>query len=359
MEEISSNMAYSAPKTSMVITLGGCLLVSSLFFYFIYMPNRRVLDQNLSQIRELEQKIQVQTIAVKKLREKIASFNTRRTHLNYFNRLHLEESDRVPYLLKSLTKEANALGIKFLSVDPQQPENKNSYRKYIFKVEVRATYPQMLRFLNCIENKLKLNIDRFNLSQTEPLERLQEVQDSQSESYKQVTAKIYLNTLEMEDDKLKDFDSLAQVRDFYLNPNSAAGTSPQFEEEEQESLIAQATETDPFHPQEYILASLAPSLFSSSSSGSAGRRRIEEKPPVLVKKDDQELVLKAIIDFEKERRAILGQDVVKSGDILENTQIGNRLVNMKVLSIGENTVTLGDGQERYTLKLSPNPVQFK
>lgn len=335
----------------MVITLGGCLLIASLFFYFLYMPNRRVFDQNLGQMGEMEQKIQVQSIAAKKLQREIASFNTHNTQVNYFNRLHIQKSEQVPYLLKSLTQEANALGIKFLSIDPLQPENKKFYQKRIFKVEARATYSQMLRFLNCIENKLKLNIDRFDLSQTEPIVTAQSDLASQTRPSDQVTAKIHINTLEMEDEQLKDFENLAQVRDFYLDPNSKgtapAAPSPQLEETEQETLIAQAAENDPFRS-EYLMASLG------------GRRRVDyDRPVLVVKKDDKELVVNAIIDFQKERRAILGQDVVRSGDTLENAQVGDRNVSMKVLSIGENTVTLGDGQERYTLKLSPNPVQFK
>jgi Tfp pilus assembly protein PilO len=353
-------MSYSMPKTSLVITMGGCLLVSSLFFYFLYMPNRRVLDQNVNQVKELEQKIRVESASTRNIQREIASSYTQNTHLNYFNRLDIKESERIPYLLKSLTHEANALGIKFLSVDPQHPENKELYQKYIFNVEVRATYAQMLRFLHCIENKLKLNIDRFRMSRSDQPNAGRRDAVNPADTSGQVTAKIHINTLEMADSQLKNFDSITQVKEFYLDPNltdTLAIPSPQFEESDQQTLIAQACQRDPFHPDGVFASSLA--SLSPDKQTSGEQLNSDEPQILLVKKNDKELVLSAIIDFQEERLAILGQDLVKSGDILKNTQVGNRNVNMKVLNIGENTVTLGDGQEKFILKLPNNPVQFK
>jgi len=360
-------MSYSMPKTSLVITMGGCLLVSSLFFYFLYMPNRRVLDQNVNQVKELEQKIRIESASTKNLRREIASFYVQNTHLNYFNRLNIKESERIPYLLKSLTYEANTLGIKFLSVDPQHPKKNELYQKYIFKVEVRATYPQMLRFLHCIENKLKLNIDRFSMSRADQANTGRRDPVNPVDTSGQVTAKIHINTLEMADSQLKNFDSITQVKEFYLDPNltdtltdTPVVPSPQFEESEQQTLISQACQRDPFHPDGVFtssFASLSPDKQLSGEQTFLTQSVLTQ--PLLVKKDDKELVLSAIIDFQKERLAIVGQDLVKSGDIVKNTQVGNRNVNMKVLNIGENTVTLGDGQEKFILKLPNNPVQFK
>ncbi|MEW5803984.1 MAG: type 4a pilus biogenesis protein PilO [bacterium] len=345
-------MSYSIPKTSIVIAIGGCLLVASMFFYFLYMPNRKILDQNSDQITELEQKIHIETAVTTSLKKKLASLDIENASLNYFNRLDLEEPDRIPCLLKNLTQEANALGIKFLSVDPQVPEKKDLYRKYVFKVNVRASFQQMLYFLDCIENKLKLNIDRFSMSRADLFDAARVHTDLPSDISDLVTASIYINSLELEDSQLKDFQSLAQVKAFYLDPNMmdmSAIPSPQFEDAEQEALIAQAVHNDPFHPER-----LLPSYARRSPD-----KLLSDKQYLLVKKDDKELVVNAIIDFQEERIAILGQDLVKNGDVLENTQVGERNVDMKVLNIGENTVTLGDGQEKYVLKLPNNPVQLK
>jgi len=367
-------MSYSIPKTSLVITIGGCLLVSSLFFYSLYMPNRKVLDQNSSQVKELEQKIRLESASTKNLQKEITSSHMQNTRLNYFNRLGIEECERIPYLLKSINHEANALGIKFLSVDPQPTENKDLYQKYIFKVEVRATYPQMLRFLHCIENTLELNIDRFGLSRSDQANTARGAQANPADISNLVTAKMHINTLEMADSQLKNFHNLAQVKEFYLDPNlmgSPDVSFPQDEESEQATLIAQAVQRDPFHAEGLTyssLANLSPNIPSSGTETSGvqtpgtqptGVQSSGEPKPLLVKKDNKELVLNAIIDFQEERVAILGQDLVKRGDVVKNTQVGNRNINMKVLSIGEDTVTLGNGQEKFILKLPDNPIQFK
>ena len=196
------------PKTILIITLGGCLLICSLFFYLFYIPNRKLIDKNITDMKEVKQKIRVKSSQIKNLQKEIISFDSPHIYLNYFNRLHLSESERIPHLLKELTAEANALGIKFISVDPH-PSKKNSfYRKYVFRVEVQAAqYSQMLRFVHCIENKLKLNIDELSIQQD-------------TENPHRLYAKISLNTLETQDSLLKNFYTITQVKNFYLDPNN-------------------------------------------------------------------------------------------------------------------------------------------
>ena len=77
-----------------------------------------------------------------------------------------------------------------------------------------------------------------------------------------------------------------------------------------------------------------------------------------IKKNDAELILNAIMDFEGERIAIIGNNPVKKGESLKNIQVGNRYIDLKVLRIGKNSITLGDGQNKYTFKLPDNPITF-
>lgn len=322
------------PKTILIITLGGCLLICSLFFYLFYIPNRKLIDKNITDMKEVRQKIRVKSSQVTKLQNEIISFDSPHIYLNYFNRLQLLESERIPHFLKELTAEANKLGIKFISVAPQPSKKNTFYQKYVFKVEVQAAqYSQMLRFLHCIENKLKLNIDELSIQQD-------------VESSNQLRAKISLNTLETHDGLLKKFYTINQVKDFYQDPNwpnkriKAPGF--RFNESEKNFLMAQAIKRNPFDR----------SLMLSSSL-------LKRDKALQVKKNDAELVLSAIMDFQGERIAILGNDQLKKGDILKNAQVGNRYIDMKVLKIEENSITLGNGQNKYVFKLPDNPITFR
>ena len=321
------------PKTILIITLGGCLLICSLFFYLIYIPNRTLIDKNIADTKEVAQKIHVESSQVTKLQKEIMSFDSPNIYLNYFNRLHLSESERIPHLLKKLTAEANTLGIKFISVDPQ-PSKKNSfYEKYVFRVEVQAAqYSQMVRFFHCIENKLKLNIDEMSIQQD-------------AENSNQLYAKISLNTLETHDSLLKNFYTITQVKNFYHDPNwpnkNIKAPNSLVNESEKKSLMAQAIKRNPFEPS----LMLSPLLSNKEKA-------------LQVKKNDVELVLSAIMDFQGERIAIIGNNPVKKGESLKNIQVGNRYIDLEVLEIEENSITLGDGQNKYTFKLPDNPITF-
>lgn len=322
------------PKTILIITLGGCLLICSLFFYLFYIPNRKLIDKNIADMKEVQQKIRIKSSQVTKLQNEIMSFDSPHIYLNYFNRFHLSESERIPHFLKELTTEANALGIKFISVDPQPYKKNTYYQKYVFKVEVQvAQYSQMLRFFHCIENKLKLNIDEMSLQQD-------------AESSNQLHAKISLNTLETHDSFLKNFYTITQIKEFYQNPNwpnkRIEAPNSRVNESEEKFLMAQAIKRNPFDRNLMLSSQL-----------------LKPDKALPVKKNNAELILSAIMDFQGERIAIIGNNPVKKGETLKNIQVGNRYINMKVLKIEENSITLGDGQNKYIFKLPDNPITFR
>jgi len=322
-----------SPKTILIITLGGCLLICSLYFYLFHIPNRKLIYKNTNNIKKIQQKIRLTSSKVTNLQEEITSFDSPHIHLNYFNRLNLSEPKRIPHLLKGLTTEANALGIKFISVDPKSFEKNKFYQKHRFMVGILATqFSQMLQFLNRIENKLKLNIDELTIQQDE-------------DNSNQLHAKMSLNTLEMMDNRLKKFYSIAQVKNFYLDPNwqnkITETHDSRFTEFKKKLVATQTIKRNPFD-RNTIMSSLL----------------LKAEKFLPVKKNGAELVLSAIMDFQGERIAILGNDQLKKGGILKNAQVGNRYIDMKVLKIEENSITLGNGQNKYVFKLPDNPITF-
>ena len=319
-------------KTALIISLGGCLLLCILFLFKFYIPNHKAVEKNTAKIQEMKQKIHIESAHVSKLKDEISSFDSHAIHLNYFNRLHQPEFDRIPYLLKILTNEANALDIKFISVEPKPPKDKNFYEKYIFVVEVwAAKYLQLFHFLDYIQNKLTLNIDELTIQ-------------PDKENSHHLRAKVSLNTLEMRDNQLKDFENISQMKHFFLDPNrqDTRKENSYSPKTKQKYLMTQAVRRNPFES----------NLFLSSLQS-------ETEKALRVTKNDKELVLRAIINFEEERIAILGNDRIKKGETLKNIQIGDQYIDLKVLKIGENSVTLGYGQEEYPLKLPDNPITFK
>lgn len=323
-------------RTAVIVTLLGCLLLGSLFFYSYYLPNRKVLDEIAGKIKEAKQNLRLKTAEINRIQGEIAEFDASHTHVNFFNRLPLTKAERIPYLLKSLTNEANKHGIKFISVDPQQPENKPHYEKYPFQVEVRAAqYQELLSFFNCLEHELKLNIDQLHLQADE-------------DGSNRLRAKLVINSLEMHESKIQDFDSLAQIRDYFLNPNLIdsleEGAASWSEEAQPRLIMARAAQRNPF------VQTIPTTLISHTE---------QQEKALPVKKDNQELKLRAIMDFEGERIALLGHDRLKKGQLIKDVQIGEQYLTMTVLQIKDDSVILGDGQNHYVLKMPDNPIKFK
>jgi Tfp pilus assembly protein PilO len=319
-------------KAALIITLGGCMLLLIPFFYNFYIPNRKMLERSINETTEVQQNIRVKSNQIEKLREEITSLDSYQTHLNYFHRLNLPEPERIPYLLKSLAGEASALGIKFISIDPRPPEKNDFFIKHIFMVEVRAaTYPTMLHFLDGIENTLHLNIDELSIQQDE-------------DKPDQLWAKIAINTLEMGDRPFRTFHKVDQIRSLNMGNTRQARLKegdPQWSDEGARKLVmARAVARNPF------ASSRIPRLSS--------KREREEILPV--KKGDEEIILRAIMDFQGERIAILGRDRIKQGEILKDMHVGDRYIDMKVLAIDKGSVMLGDGQKKYVFKLPENPI---
>ncbi len=266
-----------------------------------------------------------------RVKKEIASFDPPSINLNYFSQQEIKKHEYIPYLLKRLTKEANTLGIRFISIDPQPSENTKYYQKHNFLVQLKAIkYIQLFNFLHCLEDTLQLNIQELHIHTEDSPKRPP-----------QLKAKLSLNTIEMKNHQFKNFSTLAELKNYYATSGSSQnGFKAPLEQSYHKPLLAGVAKSNPF----------GHDLFTAP---------LYQKEQFVIKKANEELVLTAILFFQDEPVAIIGHDQVKKGEYIKNAQIGEQCINLKVLNITQNSIVLGDGKKTYIYKLPDNPITFK
>ncbi|MGA1869250.1 MAG: type 4a pilus biogenesis protein PilO [bacterium] len=289
----------------------------SLYYYlFFHSPQKRQLVTIEQEIKKLEYDLKKYEDSIAYLKKEIAELPLEHVNLNYFNRQKLKEADRAPFFLQLINNLANSLGLKLLEISPGKSENKEHYIKTSFDMMLQGDYFKLMRFIWKIENDHKLNIDTLIISEAE----------IKYNNLAPVNALLRINSIDMikfEETEIKTLDELRQhyASDHYIS----------FDTEENNNKGPGRIYRNPF---------LEP---SEARYAKEQQRRLEERL--------KELSVLGIMDFKGKKRALIGNQLFKEGDLLFD--------QIQVLKIKEDTVILGIHSDEYTLHIEKNPVSLR
>jgi hypothetical protein len=83
--------------------------------------------------------------------------------VNFFSKRNLTPQRGIPELLEQINRISNEMNIRFVAIKPLDEEEAAEYRKYPFLIETRAAYPELVNFVNRIENGMRLSLSNLQI----------------------------------------------------------------------------------------------------------------------------------------------------------------------------------------------------
>jgi Tfp pilus assembly protein PilO len=83
--------------------------------------------------------------------------------VNFFSKRNLTPQSGIPELLEQINRISNEMNIRFVTIKPLDEEEAAEYRKYPFLIETRAAYPELVNFVNRIENGMRLSLSNLQI----------------------------------------------------------------------------------------------------------------------------------------------------------------------------------------------------
>ncbi|MBW2059357.1 MAG: type 4a pilus biogenesis protein PilO, partial [Deltaproteobacteria bacterium] len=201
-------------------------------------------------------------------------------------------------LLEQSNRMGKQMNIQFVAVKPLDEEEGPGFRRYPFLIETRAAYPELVNFVDRIENGLRLSLGDLKIEadkKTPAMHRLQ----------------FTLNIFELTND---------------LGADTAGSDGNQILSARTERI---SVGRDPFSPK------------AKATVAAASQKRKPTKRTVRKRKRPK-LVLMGIMDIGGRRRAIINNRALRSGETIEGQRIGR---------IEEDHVIVEAGGRAYPLYL--------
>jgi Tfp pilus assembly protein PilO len=219
--------------------------------------------------------------------------------VNFFKRRDIPPQKGIPELLEQVNKMGNQMNIRFVAVKPLDEEKAPDYRRYPFLIETKSGYPELVNFVQRIENGLRLTLNdlKIETDAKTPLNHL---------------LRFTLNIYELEN-SVDPHDNRSDVKPIF-SPVKV-------------DLVAVAR--DPFSPKKQPKAVEKPKL--------------PKKPKAKAKKPKRpKLTLMGIMEVAGHKRAIINNQSVREGETIRGQTIQE---------IAEDHIVVRDGKRIYSLYL--------
>ena len=130
-----------------IICVGTFLLLGGLFFYLIYMPKSRKIDELTGKLEELE----VQLVKAKANASKLAGLQKEYEEAQGQFRLVLQllpDKKEIPSLLENVSASGRLSGLEFLLFEPKQEVAMDFYAEIPVKINVSGGYHNLALFFD-------------------------------------------------------------------------------------------------------------------------------------------------------------------------------------------------------------------
>jgi len=148
------------------VTIKGMILVlviffigvSSLLYFFLYLPKTSKARKDSRAISSLEKELEGKMQELIKARGEIE-----RLSREDFKRQHIPSEEQIPTFLENINGLARRLGFKTNEVKPLDKEESPEYIRYPFLVQTESKYGEIVKFIDSLENSFGLNLDDLHI----------------------------------------------------------------------------------------------------------------------------------------------------------------------------------------------------
>jgi Tfp pilus assembly protein PilO len=137
--------------------------VSLLCYVFLYRPKITKVVKGAREITSLNQRVEKVIQDINQVGKEIEEANRDEVNVDYFNRHGIPPEERIPTFLAIVNHVVNQLGIKTVTVEPLPQEESPDYIRYPFLVETKSKFGEIVKFVDSLENSLKLNLDELRI----------------------------------------------------------------------------------------------------------------------------------------------------------------------------------------------------
>lgn len=132
--------------------------VSSLFYFFLYLPKMTKARKDKRTLSSLNAKVEHAIQELNETQGEIERFNR-----EDFKRQHIPSEEQIPTFLENINGLARRLGFKTNEVKPLDKEESSDYIRYPFLVQTESKYREIVTFIDSLENSFGLNLDDLHI----------------------------------------------------------------------------------------------------------------------------------------------------------------------------------------------------
>lgn len=154
-ERIKSWEETSSKREKILLIIGTIFVPLFLFYKFYYLPAKEKIKILHEDIKKLELEIAKLETFVKREKELEAQLKNRKIFLEEIKAI-LPTEKEVPQLLKDVNAMAKKNGLEILKFTPGNEEKKDYYNIIFFDMQVKGTFPELIKFLNDVEKLPRL-----------------------------------------------------------------------------------------------------------------------------------------------------------------------------------------------------------
>lgn len=290
-------MALSS-RNMIAILVTIVVLLGVFFMAILYYPAQKRARRVARSRAILEAQVEAVAPAREGAPQETAMIDAMDMDVNFFKKRDFSPRRGIPDLLEQINRMGNQINIRFVAVRPLDEEDAPEYRKYPFMIEARGAYPELVNFVNRMENGMRLSLSDLRI----------ETDQKDNSTHR---LRFILNIFELKDD-LQVGQGESGDRGVSLRPKDM-------------DLVA--VYRDPF-----------------SLTKRTGVVQLPKKPKptkvAMKKRRPPKLVLMGIMDIAGRRVAIINNKILRQGEVIRGQRIDRIEHDHVVIALKDSTYPL-------------------
>jgi Tfp pilus assembly protein PilO len=286
-------------RNMIAIVVTAVILLSVVFAVALYYPTSKRAKRMAKSRAILEAQVETFSPSAEQAGSRAPIIDATAMDINFFKKRNLVAEKGIPELLEQINRMGSQMKIQFVAVKPLDEEEAPEYRRYPFLIEAVAGYPELVSFVERIEEGLHLSLNDLKIEaekKTPSVHRLQ----------------FTLNIVELRED---------------LEATEAGPTVDQIPSPMEMDLVR--VDRDPF--------SLPKGPEAVQVAEKPKKAKVAPKKP-----NRPKLVLMGIMEIAGSKRAIINNQVLKQGEVIRGQRINE---------IADDHVVIWAGNKTYSIYL--------
>jgi Tfp pilus assembly protein PilO len=159
---------------AILVTIG--VLLGVFYTASLYYPTRKRAKRVERTLAMLEAQLEAVSPTQEKSKDRAMISDALAMDVDFFKKRNLSPRKGIPELLEQINRMGDEMNIRFVTIKPLDEAEAAGYRQYPFLIETKAGYPELVNFVNRIENGMRLSLNNLRIEpdpKDDSLHRLQ------------------------------------------------------------------------------------------------------------------------------------------------------------------------------------------